>query len=255
MLTQPSSTENSWLAFPSSAEELNPTITHQMSGIYQGFHYIAFSVKPLKRRALILGSNPLRSRNLLLEVQLQRPGCAVIHGTITPTAHQWPRGILQGEVFQKQTLLHHKAASFQAERSLPISDVVLDKITLTKEKLYCQMNEKLCYSAVYAQHCSIKSFSSGIYFSVLEQHPVCMENSSQCGSWMGQLRGKEQPISSEPSHTTARTSPWLRNETQRSSASLHELWDIQTWQLNVHVVVLQGPHAQLDVALQEFHCF
>lgn len=156
---------------------------------------------------MILGSNPLRGRNLLLEAQLQpqRPGSAVIHGTVTATAHQRPRGILQGEVFQKQTLFQHKAASFQAERSLPISYVVLDKKTLTKEKLYCQMNEKLCYSAVYAQHRSIKSFSSGIYFSVLEQHPVCMENSSWCGSWMGTARGKEQPISSEPSHTTART--------------------------------------------------
>lgn len=29
-----------------------------------------------------------------------------------------------------------------------ISDVVFDKKMLTKEKLYCQMNEKLCYSAV-----------------------------------------------------------------------------------------------------------
>lgn len=45
-------------------------------------------------------------------------------------------------------LLWHKADIFQAERSLVISDVVFDKKMLTKEKLYCQMNEKLRYSAV-----------------------------------------------------------------------------------------------------------
>lgn len=36
----------------------------------------------------------------------------------------------------------------QVERSLVISDVVFDKKMLTKEKPDCQMNEKLCYSAV-----------------------------------------------------------------------------------------------------------
>lgn len=41
-----------------------------------------------------------------------------------------------------------KADLFKAERSLVISDVVFDKKMLTKEKLYCQMNEKLCYSSV-----------------------------------------------------------------------------------------------------------
>lgn len=39
-------------------------------------------------------------------------------------------------------LLWHKADIFQVERSLVISDVVFDKKMLTKEKLYCQMNEK-----------------------------------------------------------------------------------------------------------------
>lgn len=72
------------------------------------------------------------------------------------------------------------------------------------------MNEKLCYSAVYAQHCSIKSFSSGIYFSVLEQHAVCTENSSWCGSWMGTAGGKEPPISSEPPHGCPRDS-WMKH--------------------------------------------
>lgn len=41
-----------------------------------------------------------------------------------------------------KTLLRHKAAIFQVERSLVISDVVLDKKMLTQEKTYCQMNDK-----------------------------------------------------------------------------------------------------------------
>lgn len=39
----------------------------------------------------------------------------------------------------------------QVERSLVISDVVFDKKMLTKEKLNCQMNEKLCCSALLNQ--------------------------------------------------------------------------------------------------------
>lgn len=45
------------------------------------------------------------------------------------------------------------------------------------------------------------------------------------------------------------------NETQGSSVSLHELWDMQTRQLSMRFVLLQGPRAQLNVALQELHCF
>lgn len=57
--------------------------------------------------------------------------------------------MLQRDVFKKMTstLLWHKAHIFQAERSLVVSDVVFDKKMLTKEKPYCQINEKLCYSA------------------------------------------------------------------------------------------------------------
>lgn len=58
--------------------------------------------------------------------------------------------MLERDVFKKMTntLLWHKAGIFQMERSLVISDVVFDKKMLRKEKLYCQINEKLCYSAV-----------------------------------------------------------------------------------------------------------
>lgn len=57
---------------------------------------------------------------------------------------------LERDVFKEMTsvLLWHKADIFQVERSLVISDVVFDKKMLTKEKLYRQMNEKSCYSAV-----------------------------------------------------------------------------------------------------------
>jgi len=60
-----------------------------------------------------------------------------------PTSDQ-VKVMLERGVFKNltNTLLWHKADIFQAERSLTISDIVFDKTTLTKEKLYCQINEK-----------------------------------------------------------------------------------------------------------------